>query len=254
MFNGHIDFLYARPEPITAAAVYGGALMPGMIEQLQAAAERHHAEMMKAYLSACAREQIPTDIVGPAVGNVTARWHRETGRVKECVAAYGRSCDLLVLGRGPGSDFLTAPTLEGALFDSGRPVLVTGPSHPSFETIAIAWKSTREAARAVNAALPLLMRAIRVVIISVAEREAIDRVGTERLATALRRHGCVVETMLAESDPMNVGEALLMKAYQCGAGLLVMGAYSRTRVRELIFGGVTSCVLEGSELPVLMAH
>ncbi len=254
MFTGHLDFLYARPNPITAAAVYPGALIPGMLEQLQTAADRQHAEALKAYLSACEREQIPTDIVGPALGKATARWHRETGKVAEFVAAYGRTSDLLIVEQPSANDPVTAEALEAALFDSGRPVLVPGSKPPSLETVAIAWKSTREAARAVTAAFPLLTRAKQVVVISAAESGGIDRNGTERLITTLRRHHPGVESHLIESPSSDIGADLLMKADQLRAGLLVMGAYSRSRMRELVFGGVTARVLNSGAVSVLMAH
>ncbi len=253
-FTGHIDLLYARPDPITTAAVYPGALIPGMIEQLQVAADREHAEALKAYLGACESEQIPTDIVGPGAGRVTARWHRETGKVAKWVAAYGRTSDLLVVEHPSSGDPLIAEALEAALFDSGRPVLVAALKPPSLEKVAIAWKSTREAARAVTAAFPFLARAKQVVIISAAESGGIDRNETERLITNLKRHHPAVESLLLESASSDIGADLLMKADQVQAGLLVMGAYSRPRMRELVFGGVTERVLRGANLSVLMTH
>jgi nucleotide-binding universal stress UspA family protein len=252
MFTGHLDFLYSRPEPVTAGSVYGGAFIPGMLEELRNAADRQHTAVRQAYLDACAREHIPTDIVGAATGQVTARWHRETGRVVECVADYGHTSDLIVVERG--GDILTAQALEGALFESGRPVLVPGSRQLSLETIAIAWKPTREAARAVSATLPLLPYAKRVVFISVSEDGAVESKDAERLETTLKRHHPGVETLFLKAGAADVSETLLLHAYRSGAGLLVMGAYSRTRLRELIFGGVTENVLGDCELPVLMAH
>ncbi len=254
IFTGHIDLLYARPNPFTAAAVYPGAFIPGMVEQLQAAADRQHADVLKAYLSACEREQIPTDIVGPALGRVTARWHRETGKVVELVAAYGHTSDLLVVGHPSESDSLAAEALEAAILDSGRPVLVPGSKPPSLERVAIAWKSTREAARAVTAAFPLLIRAQQIVIISATESGGTDRNGNERLITNLRRHHPAVESVLLESPSSDIGRDLLMKADELQAGLLVMGAYSRSRMRELVFGGATERVLRSADISVLMAH
>ena len=166
LFTAHIDFLFARPEPITAAAVYG-AVIPGTLEQLRAAAERQHQQMKDAYLSACERARIPTDIVGPAAGKVTARWHRETGPVASWVASYGRTSDLLIVPRPGSDDFPGAQGLEGALLESGRPVLIPSSSRmPPVETIAIAWKSSRESARAVTAARPFLSFARRILIIN----------------------------------------------------------------------------------------
>jgi nucleotide-binding universal stress UspA family protein len=251
MFVGHIDFLYARPEPVTVGSVYG-AIMPGMVEELRTAADRQHAEVMGAYLEACRNRQIPTDIVGPAIGKVTARWHRETGKVIDSVAAHGHTSDVIVVERG--SDLLTAQAVEGALFESGRPVLIPGLRPPSLETIMVAWKPTREAARSVGAALPLLAQAKRVVIASVSEGGSVTSNDMERLATMLRRHQPSVETLFLQPDSLDVSDALLEHAYRIGAGLIVMGAYSRSRLRELILGGVTEGMMDSSEVPVLMAH
>ena len=253
-FTSHIDVLYARPDPVTAAAVYPGPFIPGMIEQLQASANREHGHALKAYLDACESERIPTDIMGPAIGSVTARWHRETGGVAKWVAAYGRTSDLVVIEHPSCGDPLIAEALEGALFDSGRPVLIAGLKPPSVEKIAVAWKPTREAAHAVTAALPLLARANQVVIISAAESGETDRHATERLLTNLQRHHPAVESVSLESPSSDIGADLLIKADQLQAGLLVMGAYSRPRVRELVFGGVTERVLRGADLSILMAH
>jgi nucleotide-binding universal stress UspA family protein len=251
-FTSHIDFLYARPEPVTFGSMYGGAFIPDMLEQLRAASDRQHAETMRQYLDTCRREQIPTDIVGPAVGKVTARWHRETGKVANCVAEYGHASDIIVVERG--SDSLTAQAIEGALFASGRPVLVPGLRPPSLDTIAIAWKPARESARAVAAALPLLAQAKRVVIMSVSEGGSVIAQDMERLAIALRRYQSSVETVFLEPDSLYVSNTLLNQAYRVGAGLMVMGAYSRPRLRELVLGGVTTGVLDTSELPVFMVH
>jgi nucleotide-binding universal stress UspA family protein len=223
-----------------------------MLEQLRAASDRQHAETMREYLDACRREQIPMDMVGPAVGKVTAQWHRETGKVANCIAEYGHASDLIIVERG--SHALTAQAMEGALFASGRPVLVPGLRPPSLDTIAIAWKPTRESARAVAAALPLLAQAKRVVIMSVSEGGSVVAQDVERLATALRRHQSSVETVLVEPDSLYISNTLVNQAYRAGAGLMVMGAYGRPRLRELILGGVTTGVLDTSELPVFMVH
>lgn len=230
LFEGHVDCLYARPER----------------------SESQETPIRQAFLDTCRKRGIPTDSVDPAARQVTARWHRETGKVRDCVAEYARTSDLIVAQRG--CEIAAAQALEAALFESGRPVLIPGSRLPSLETIAIAWKPTREAARAVSAAVPLLGNAKRVVLISISEDATVDRDDAERLATSLKRHHPNVETRFLRPGGLQVSEALLLHAYRSGAGLLVMGAYGRTRMRELILGGVTQNMLEASEVPVLLAH
>jgi len=187
---------------------------------------------------------------------VTAQWYRETGAVEGCVTTYGHASDLIVARRGNGDDVLMAQALDGALFGSGRPVLVPSSPTLSLDTIAIAWKPTREAALAVSAAWPLLEQAKRLVIISVSESIANNRNDTERLATNLRRHhtGASVETTYPEPESFDVADALLTHADHVEAGVLVMGAYSHSRLRECILGGVTENLLNFSGISLFMAH
>jgi len=256
LFNSHLDFLYARQEsfPVAAemGALYGGLMVPGILDQLQAAFEQHESQLLAAYHQMCDRHRIVPDVVGPVESGVSACWHRETRHEERQVAAYGRTSDLLVVSRPTLP--LTAQVIEAALLDTGRPVLIPGSKPPSLETVAIAWKPTREAARAVSAALPFLLRAKRLIVINAAERGEIDQAGTQRLVTTLRAHRCEVEPCHLESGSPDMGESLLVKAQQTGAGLVVMGAYGHGRARELVFGGVTERVLKASDLPILMAH
>jgi nucleotide-binding universal stress UspA family protein len=155
----------------------------------------------------------------------------------------------------PGaSDTLGTRVLAAALLDTGRPVLIPGPRLPSLDRVAIAWKPTREAARAVTAAQPFILRAKRLAVLCVDEDQPAARAETERLVTTLRRHQSPVETFLLQPPSRDLGGALMLKAQEIGAGLLVMGAYGHGRTREIVFGGVTQRVLGGAEIPVLMAH
>ncbi|MBS0416086.1 MAG: hypothetical protein JSR66_00120 [Proteobacteria bacterium] len=104
-------------------------------------------------------------------GKVTARWHREIGKVADCIAGCGRASDIAVVARG--GDPLRSQTIRGALFESGKPVLIPGLRPPSLETILVAWKPTREAARSVGAALPFLAQAKRVVVAGVSEDRSV---------------------------------------------------------------------------------
>ena len=130
--------------------------------------------------------------------------------------------------------------------------------------VLIAWNASKEAARAVREALPLLARAEKVTLAIVdADRHPAalgDRPGEEVLAW-LARHGIAAEVLLAQTSgqgllkrPGDVGESLLMLAGEHGCDLMVLGAYGHSRFRETLLGGVTRTVLESMTLPVLMAH
>jgi nucleotide-binding universal stress UspA family protein len=140
------------------------------------------------------------------------------------------------------------------LFDSGRPLLIPGSAPVAPDTVAIAWKSTREAARAVAAAMPFLATAKRVVILAVAEDSKAGRGDVARLVVALQRHDIAAEARHMEAGSRSAADTLLGAAREFGAGLLVMGGYGHGRLRELVFGGVTERVIGGAAIPVLMAH
>jgi nucleotide-binding universal stress UspA family protein len=179
----------------------------------------------------------------------------EAGWANDGLALHGRLADLVVV---PRDDVLAGdPTfaLEAAAFDAGRPTLLV-PSRwrgELFGKAVIAWKSSAEAARAVAAALPLLAKADTVGIFAATEHDVAPAT-PEGLVAYLRWHGIAATAMMFPAGAPSVGEALLAAARHAAADLLVMGAYSRSRVRELVFGGVTRHVLDHAALPVLMAH
>ena len=121
------------------------------------------------------------------------------------------------------------------------------------ETIVIAWKAAREAARAVGAAMPLIAEAKRVLIVTVAEEIGLSDQEGARLMTSLRWRGLDVATRHLQPDAAGAADTLLTAARDEGA-LVVMGAYGHSRLREWVFGGFTQHVLRDAEVPVLMMH
>jgi len=121
------------------------------------------------------------------------------------------------------------------------------------ETVVIAWKATREAARAVTAALPFIQIAKEIVIITVAEDHRAPAEEADRLMAGLRWHGVPVSVRRLQPNGQRPADTLLAAAREYAA-LLVMGGYGHSRLREWIFGGFTLHVLRGCEVPVLIAH
>lgn len=171
------------------------------------------------------------------------------------VGSYGRLFDLIVLGR-PAQD-QGAPrigTVETALFESGRPLLLIPGSHrgPFGGHVAIAWNSSTETARAVANAMPLLKRAETVTVLTI-EGWAVDGPGGEDLAERLRRHGIKADWAHRPSE-QGAGASILRHAGELGADMLVKGAYTQSRLRQMIFGGATSHLLTKAEVPLFIAH
>lgn len=177
------------------------------------------------------------------------------------VMERGRAADLIVAGQtDPGWDL--APLLdfpERLALEAGRPVLVVpyaSEPRPIGRNIAVAWKPTRESARAVFDALPLLMAAKNVHILEIkdkTDRSAALTADTS-IAAALSRHGIKPTISSSVTPDSNVGEEILSCVAAIDADLLVMGAYGHSRMRELIFGGATRHIARNMTVPTLFSH
>jgi len=257
-FDAHLEFLHVRPDAAAMAVGMagdgGGATMVGsLITRLEEEADQREKKADRQFQSFCQREALALCEAPPAPPGPSAQWLREVGAEPYWVTEYGRAADLLVIGRpGQGGSL---ETMEGALIDSGRPLLIPAatPLVSVPETVVIAWKATREAARAVTAALPFLQIAKQIVIMTVSEDHSALENEAERLMAALRWRGVPVAVRHLQPDGHNAADKLLAAAREDDA-LLVMGGYGHSRLREWIFGGFTQHVLGGAELPVLMAH
>ncbi len=251
-FAGHIDFLHVRMSPGDLAAnlaIDGAAgLSVGIIEKLEEEAAQREAKARAQFDRFVKSEKLTGG------GPVSAAWHREMGREEDWVPEYGRASDLTVVGRPTKDDGASRETLEAALLESGRPILIPAARPVAAETVAIAWKSTAEAARAVGAARPFLARAKRIAVLTAGEGGLEEGAATARLLATLRRHYPAVDARPLKADGRSAAQALLAEANELGAGLVVMGGYGHGRLREWVFGGVTEYVLRAAALPVLMAH
>lgn len=179
--------------------------------------------------------------------------------------AFNRSAlyaDLVLLGQHdprPGStQDLPADFVEWTLHDSGKPVLVlpyTTRQPLPMRTALVAWKESREAARALSAALPLLRRADQVHVVMWSDSPSPHSPAEAApLLACLQRHGVVAEVHPQGPATSQLGDHLLSLAADLGADLLVMGCYGHARIREWVTGGVTRTVLRSMTLPVLMSH
>jgi len=198
---------------------------------------------------------------------VSAEWRTSFGYPSEIAALNGRYVDLIVLGQVDPDDtqaMLSRPLPEEVALAAGRPVLVVpyaGSWREIGRRVLVGWDASREATRAVNEAMPLLRSAQAVTIISVDpvaspgdHGEGHGEVPGADIALHLARHGVKATIETTVSAGIGVGNALLSRASDLEADLLVMGAYGHSRVRELLLGGATRTILESMTLPVLMAH
>jgi nucleotide-binding universal stress UspA family protein len=193
---------------------------------------------------------------GPTAAGPTAEWRAETGSADALLGDLGRVFDLILVGRPlPDAVAPSMAALETALFEAGRPLLIAPPVPPERlgERIAIAWNGSTETARAVAFSMPFLKRAREVTVIGI-QGGTVPGPTAAELAHNLRRHGLPVALREAPLAGRSVGQAMLEEAAAAGADLVVKGAYTQSRLRQMIFGGATSHFLARAEVPVLMAN
>lgn len=257
----HVVALHVRPDPTSAVPMVGEGISGAMVEEMMNAAEAQSAkragEARRLFDETCAARGVT---LGTTPGGTapTAEWIDVTGREEEVVAWRGRLADLVVMGRPePDQEPPSALTLNAALMESGRPLLLI-PPHPRLHTLgtraAIAWNGSAEAGRAVAAALPLLTRAQAVTILSVTENHRTLNATAGDLAAYLAWHGVTAACQMLHAPTSHAGADLLTQAASVGADLLVMGAYTHSRLRQIILGGVTRHVLHHADVACLMCH
>jgi len=194
-FAAHLEVLHVHVDATAVAATMAsdagvGAMVIGLVDQIEQDAGRREAKARQSFQEFCAREQLVLADTPIAQGAPSAQWLRQIGDQAYWVAELGRSADLLIIGRRTDDPGVSVDTIERALFGSGRPVLISPAVGLATlpETIVIAWKATPEAARAVGAAMPLLSTAKQIFIVTVVEDQGSDEEGA-RLLTSLRWHG-----------------------------------------------------------------
>ena len=183
----------------------------------------------------------------------------EMSELGHLVLTHALCSDLILLAR---KDISAYPALDKAfntvLFDSGRPVLLLGdtPFDPAkLESVVLGWDCSAEAANAAHLALPLLP-SVKKLHVTVVDPNPVSMGANpgDDLALFFSRHSIAAEVNKLPSENRNAGEVLNAHATDKNAGLLVMGAYGHSRLREWLLGGATRSVLETAEVPVLMAH
>jgi nucleotide-binding universal stress UspA family protein len=261
VFAAHIDALHVRIDAVEIAVATmtdggGAALTEGLVEQLDQDARERAAKAQGIFADFCGRERLSiTAAPSKASALPSAQWHDETGDQPRWMAQYGLAADLIVAPRSTADDSTARSTLEAVLIETGRPLLIPSTCSPPVEMsekIAIAWKPTRQTARAVAAAMPFLVRAKEIVVMTVQEEEGRDD-DADRLIRNLEWHGLKAVAQRLTPDARGAPEILLAAATG-KVGLLVMGGYGHSRLREWVFGGFTQQLLVDAPMPVLMVH
>jgi nucleotide-binding universal stress UspA family protein len=217
--------------------------------------ERYAHNLFEAFMAANdvpqARPQTPPRPITYSQG-----WLRPTAEGDAFIGSYGRLFDLIVLGRpGRAAQNPRMAPLEAALFESGHPVLIAPPTPPQGlgRNVLVAWNGSTEQARTTAFAMPLLREAEIVTVLTVEGGMTPGPSGKDA-AMHLRMHGIPATAVTIAPGQRTTGEAILDHAKSLGCDLLVKGAYTQSRLRQMMFGGTTRHILASATLPVLMAH
>ena len=172
------------------------------------------------------------------------------------IGEYARLFDLSVVARNDSeaiTDWKT--TIETVLFESGRPVLVVGDWVPDSlgHRIVIAWNGSTESARSVLAAMPFLSASDEVVVVEVTGGTVSGPLAAQ-VAQHLKQRGLVARSETITKRDGSIGLAVLEFAETWNADLLIKGAFTHSRLRQLIFGGATREILEDASIPTLFCH
>lgn len=257
-WRAHVTALHVRVDSRDVAPLAGEGLSGAMIEEMMSATEKEsndRAHAVRAMFERfVARHDVQVSEGHARPDFATASFAAVTGREEDIVAQQARLADLTVVPHpDAGEDVSSSDALHAVLFDSGRPVLISPQKPPeSIGTrVCLAWNGTAESASSVVAAMPWMERAKAVAILSA---EGYQRRGpaAPELASYLALHDVHADIITFRSVNGSVGAGLLAAAASYGCDLLSMGAYSHSRLRQLILGGVTRHVLESSTLPVMM--
>ena len=254
--NGHIRALFIQPHPDAAFAYLPDVILAAGVtrEVIERETSEAAAAAKDRFVGWRMRNNVP-ETAGVQLVSCFASWSERLGDIETVVARFGRVSDLIVVPRPSSISVQGQRCFDAAVFESGRPTLVLTENLPLAITdhVMIAWNGSLEASRAVFGAMPLLHMADRVSIFAAPQYEN-EGVDVADLAESLRWHGIRAHQIPGPRDESSIGAALVSAAIEQQATMIVMGAYTHSRLRQSFLGGVTRHLLAHAPVPLLMSH
>jgi nucleotide-binding universal stress UspA family protein len=256
-YSAHISVLHVRPDPTALIPYIVGPMPSDMLVQISENAEKQGIERsvqaQAKYKQICIKHGVSET---PAMVGASVSWREVVGNVDFVYGLEARLSDLAIIAQpqalGPDS---LVDILESVLFRSGRPVLMLPAKAPVLpgKKIIIAWNGSLEATRALAASLPFLKAAEDVILLTIGE-DVGEGPGGEEVKNYLTWHEIKARIVNVKEAEAGEGAGLLAKAHELKADMVVMGAYSHSRLREFILGGVTQHVIDHADIAVLLLH
>ncbi len=256
--GGHVDAVLLRRDPRDVLPIVGEGFGAAMVDEIMAAAEtpaKDQEAAAQATFDAWVADSGAEVGDRTAVDRLTASLETQVGPVPGLERAPSRLADVTVCARG-GKDGNPdrAALIETAVMDSGRPVVLAseGDAGTIGSNVVVAWNGSAEAARAVSMSMPLLQRAQRVTVVTVDDGDV--SADPQAMTQTLRMNGIAADGVTAVLDRAGVAATLEAEAARQGADLLLIGAYSHSRVREFVLGGVTDDALTEGSVAMMLAR
>jgi nucleotide-binding universal stress UspA family protein len=256
-YQSYIEGLFVwQPPQIIAGAGEGITLYGDYVTQIAAEGREMAGQAKERFSAIMAERGIKIDSGATDLDGIRAGWFEGEGLEDRVVGDYGRVFDLIIIsrtGKSVSGDWQAA--CEAALFESGRPILLAPPQAPKTigRNILIAWNGSTETAGTVALGMPFLEQAEAVTVLTV-EEETVPGPSGEQLTRCLARNGLNVQSKTVSQQGRPIGQAILDEVSEQGIDLIFKGAYTQSRLRQMIFGGATRRILSHANVPVLMAH
>jgi nucleotide-binding universal stress UspA family protein len=263
-YSAHLDVVHCRPRPedlLPFGVSVPTILKKDILASAGTLADEEERKVKSQFDEYCTKNRLSVIDAPPGPPDrVTVSWRERTGKQAAIVGLYGRLADLTAVSQPDHQRNLGLNTLEAALLETGRLVLMCPPISPKDKPpkdigahVALGWNGSSEVSRAITAALPILKTAETVTLFCASEG-ATGPLRPEDGQAYLASHdiACDIRTMTAR--PTETGQTLLANAKDAGADVLLMGAYGQSRRRELVLGGVTQYIIDHADLPILLMH
>lgn len=255
-FDATINGLFVRADPRTSISFMGEGLTADMIQDLCEATESEGLAQAEKCKQTFDRAMEAADIdYEQHSGGATANWRVAVGEVTDHVGRKARTADLAICPQPSSTQPGAQEILHDLIYRSGRPVMMIPEAgiQNSLDHILVAWNGRAEGARAVGASLPFLKRAGKVTLLQLGTINE-DRPSLSDVSDYLADYGVRSSIMIQQDYDSSVGAAILKCAEHENADMIVAGAYSHSRWREMILGGVTKHLVQHSQKPVFMSH
>jgi nucleotide-binding universal stress UspA family protein len=255
----HLDLLYVHPNPNEMLPYATLGLSERMKASVIESAERNavdQANRLEKQLEALRKSHgVPRRPRGEDPAEASVEWVEERGLRNMLIGRLGRLADLIIVPR-PARSNPPPRSFDAAVRESGTPVLMVPRKTVSqvvSRSAAVCWNGSKEAAQAMAAALPIL-RLVDTVHILSSEKRMKQRPNANEVSTYFRCHGVDANPHIFNVKGRSVGETLLNDAKSLGCGLMVVGGYSRPRLREMVMGGVTRYLIDNADIPIFLKH